>query len=94
MFGFGDIFGGGRVSGHGRDLGYEIEIGFKEAAFGTQVPLKVERAETCSTCNGSGPHLVQILRNAPPARARARFPEPTDSSASALPAPVAMARGK
>ncbi len=54
MFGFGDIFGAGRASGHGRDLGYEIEIGFRESAFGTQVPLKVERAETCSTCNGSG----------------------------------------
>jgi molecular chaperone DnaJ len=61
---FGDIFedffgfGGGRRSrsrGHrGSDLRYDMQLTFMEAAFGTEKEIDVEKAETCSACEGSG----------------------------------------
>jgi len=58
---FGDIFGGGRRRGGGRsrgqDLRYNLEIGFEEAAFGSEVTVKIPRPKqlrTCPTCGGAG----------------------------------------
>ncbi|NQT90716.1 MAG: molecular chaperone DnaJ [Candidatus Omnitrophica bacterium] len=58
---FGDIFGGGSFGGGGQrsanrgsDLEMSMEIGFKEAAFGTEKKVKILRHETCPTCKGEG----------------------------------------
>lgn len=61
---FGDIFedffgfGGGRRSrsrsSRGADLRYDMQLGFMEAAFGTETEIEVEKLEICRTCTGSG----------------------------------------
>src|SRR3954468_11117485 len=56
---FGDIFGGGGRRGRsarsrGSDLRYNLEIGFAEAAFGTEAKVKIPRHKQCGTCHGSG----------------------------------------
>jgi molecular chaperone DnaJ len=57
IFGFGDLFGGGRRRGgpqRGADLRYDLEIGFEEAAHGTETTIQIPRQESCETCSGSG----------------------------------------
>ena len=54
FFGFGDAFGRRRGPRRGGDLRYNLEISFEEAAFGTETQLRIPRAETCSSCSGSG----------------------------------------
>ena len=57
IFGFGDLFGGARRRGgpqRGADLRYDLEIGFEEAANGTETTIQIPRQESCETCNGSG----------------------------------------
>ncbi len=54
FFGFG---GGGRSrsrSQRGNDLRYDMQIGFMEAAFGTEKPITVEKMARCEGCSGSG----------------------------------------
>jgi molecular chaperone DnaJ len=57
---FGEIFGqrsrGARGGGkaRGADLRYNLEIGFTEAAFGTEAKVKIPRHKQCATCMGSG----------------------------------------
>jgi molecular chaperone DnaJ len=66
---FGDILsdlfgrGGGRETGRqprgpraerGRDLEAEVTISFGQAMEGTQIPLSVPTATTCTTCHGTG----------------------------------------
>ncbi len=57
-FGFGDIFGGGRQRRHrsqaGRDLALEVKLTLEEAAFGIEKNVKLNRAEQCPACDGSG----------------------------------------
>jgi molecular chaperone DnaJ len=55
LFGFGDLFGR-RRSGprRGADLRYTLELGFEEAAFGTETHIQIPRVEACGTCQGSG----------------------------------------
>jgi len=56
----GDIFGfstkrrGTRGPRRGADLEYELEITLKEAAFGVEKTIGIERLENCSTCGGTG----------------------------------------
>ena len=62
--GFGEIFSqffgrGGRRQAQrkperGADLEYALSVDFWQAIRGTQVRLKINRHELCSTCNGSG----------------------------------------
>jgi molecular chaperone DnaJ len=54
FFGFGDVFGRRRGPRRGTDLRYNLDISFEEAAFGTETQIRIPRAETCSTCSGSG----------------------------------------
>jgi molecular chaperone DnaJ len=57
IFGFGDLFGGTRRRGgpqRGADLRYDVEIGFDDAARGTELTIQIPRAEACDTCRGSG----------------------------------------
>jgi molecular chaperone DnaJ len=58
VFGLGDLFGGGgrRRGGpqQGAHLRYDLEIGFEEAARGTETSIQFPRAEACDTCHGSG----------------------------------------
>jgi molecular chaperone DnaJ len=56
FFGFGDLFGRRPRSGprRGADLRYNLEIGFEEAAFGTETHIQIPRAENCGACKGSG----------------------------------------
>lgn len=59
---FGDIFedffgfGGRRRSStgarRGSDLRYDLTLDFMEAAFGTETEIKIEKLETCPTCDG------------------------------------------
>ncbi|MFN7965229.1 MAG: DnaJ C-terminal domain-containing protein [Acidobacteriota bacterium] len=60
---FGGGFGG-RRSGprQGADLRYQLEIDFEEAAFGTEVKLKIPRHESCPVCRGDGaaPDGIQV----------------------------------
>ncbi len=56
---FGDIFGDftGRRRNRpakGQDLRYDLDIDLKDAVFGTERKITIPRAETCSTCVGSG----------------------------------------
>jgi len=57
-FSFGDLFGTHhRARAHypqrGRDLALEFEISLKEAAFGAEKEIKLDRVELCSVCHGS-----------------------------------------
>ena len=59
IFGFGDLFGSatGRKRGGpqgGADLRYNLRISFKEAVFGFEKEIEVEKLETCQACNGQG----------------------------------------
>jgi molecular chaperone DnaJ len=62
---FGDMFEGlfgasvggrsrGRRPTRGESLRVSIELGLREAAFGCTRTVEIERAELCSTCDGSG----------------------------------------
>jgi len=58
-FSFGDFFGSrdrgrGRERQRGRDLALEVEIGLEAAAAGVEKEIKLNRAESCPTCRGSG----------------------------------------
>jgi molecular chaperone DnaJ len=61
FFGFGDFFG--RTSARARrrstyqrgaDLQYNLQISLEEAAFGTEVKIKIPKKDTCPNCKGSG----------------------------------------
>lgn len=58
FFGFGDIFGGGgrrrNRPRRGADLRYDLQISFEEAVNGAQTRIRIPRADTCSSCDGSG----------------------------------------
>lgn len=63
---FGDIFGGGRRRGgggpqrqRGADLRYNLEVSFEEAAFGTEVTVKIPRPKSCEVCAGTGSKTKQ-----------------------------------
>jgi molecular chaperone DnaJ len=56
---FGDMFGGfggfgGVKEKRGRDMSVDIEINFKEAVFGTERKVVINRTSKCVTCKGSG----------------------------------------
>lgn len=55
---FGDMFGGGRGRGRARnrgaDLRYNLELTFEEAAFGSEVTVKIPRPKRCEACEGTG----------------------------------------
>jgi molecular chaperone DnaJ len=58
---FGDVFGGrrqrdGRGGGRrrGNDLRVNVELGFEEAAFGTEISIQVPRHKRCDECGGNG----------------------------------------
>ena len=56
FFGFGGSGGGRRRRSQvqrGADLRYDLRLGFMEAAFGTETEIDLEKAETCSVCQGS-----------------------------------------
>ena len=62
---FGDIFGGGgrrRAGGRsrGQDLRYNLEISFEEAAFGSEVTVKIPRPKRCEECGGTGSKSKQL----------------------------------
>ncbi|HEY8496352.1 MAG TPA: molecular chaperone DnaJ [Limnochordales bacterium] len=54
-----DVFTGGRRQRsrgpvRGRDIEMEIDVEFKEAAFGAEKTIEVDRIEVCSRCHGNG----------------------------------------
>jgi molecular chaperone DnaJ len=55
---FGDMFGGGFGGGartkRGRDISLEVDVTFKEAVFGTERNVLINKVGTCDTCKGSG----------------------------------------
>jgi molecular chaperone DnaJ len=61
---FGDIFGGGRrgraARNRGADLRYNLELTFEEAAFGTDVEVKIPRPKRCDECEGTGSKSKQM----------------------------------
>jgi molecular chaperone DnaJ len=53
---FGEMFGGsgrGQVR-RGRDISVDIQISFKEAVFGVERNILINKINECDTCNGSG----------------------------------------
>jgi molecular chaperone DnaJ len=59
---FGDIFGGQRRRGgrnRGADLRYNLELSFEEAAFGSEVSVKIPRPKRCDVCDGTGSKTKQ-----------------------------------
>jgi len=68
---FGDVFGfkAGRTGRprptRGSDLKHDMSISFREAAFGMETDIEVERYETCPTCQGS-----RTKAGAPPSACR------------------------
>lgn len=60
---FGDIFGGRTRRGgrsRGSDLRYNLELSFEEAAFGTDVSVKIPRPKRCEVCEGTGSKDKQV----------------------------------
>jgi molecular chaperone DnaJ len=62
---FGDIFGGGGgrrrgARNRGSDLRYNLEISFEEAAFGSEVTVKIPRPKRCPECDGTGSRSKQL----------------------------------
>jgi molecular chaperone DnaJ len=60
---FGDIFGGRSRRGgraRGSDLRYNLELSFEEAAFGTEVSVKIPRPKRCEVCEGTGSKDKQV----------------------------------
>ena len=53
---FGDIFGGGRGrrQARGRDLQVSVELEFKEAVFGVEREIHLNKNNPCDVCSGSG----------------------------------------
>ncbi len=57
---FGDLFGGfGRPSSRtrtqtGEDIQISMEIDFREAVFGAEKNIRLDKQDTCSKCNGKG----------------------------------------
>lgn len=51
---FGSRFSAGNGPQGGSDMRYRLEIAFEEAAFGTEVKLRVPRTESCLACKGTG----------------------------------------
>ena len=53
---FGDMFGGGAGmrTKRGRDISLEIDVTFKEAVFGTERNVLINKISTCSICDGTG----------------------------------------
>ena len=53
--GFGNRRGGRRSSARrGSDLRYDLPISFRDAAFGKEKEIDIEKNETCETCTGTG----------------------------------------
>src|SRR5690349_16920926 len=71
---FGRFFGTERERGgrgrtrRGQDLRYELEIGFEEAAFGSEKTISVPRLSTCETCGGRGAKPGASPRQCPQCR--------------------------
>jgi len=54
-FGFGDRRGSRRTyARRGADLRYDLSISFRDAAFGKEKEIEIEKAEICETCSGTG----------------------------------------
>jgi molecular chaperone DnaJ len=54
-FGFGNSRGSRRTSARrGADLRYDLSISFRDAAFGKEKEIELEKHENCETCSGSG----------------------------------------
>lgn len=54
---FGQVFnrgGGGPVERRGADVEVEVRISFDQAMQGAQVPIAIDKRETCAQCQGSG----------------------------------------
>lgn len=54
---FGDFFGGrsgGKRTRKGRDISVDIEVTFKDALFGVQKNVVLNRVSPCDTCKGTG----------------------------------------
>lgn len=61
---FGEFFGGGRgrrqARNRGADLRYNLELSFEEAAFGSEVTVKLPRPKRCEACAGTGSKSKQM----------------------------------
>lgn len=60
---FGEMFGGGRgrrQRNRGADLRYNLELTFEEAAFGSEVTVKIPRPKRCGSCDGTGSKSKQM----------------------------------
>jgi len=62
---FESFFGGGNRNGiqRGANLKYVMEINFKDAAFGLENDIIIERMEPCNTCQGTGSKPGASLNN-------------------------------
>lgn len=52
--GFGPSRRGGKRSRRGRDLSLELQIDFKQACFGVEESVEIQRLEGCEVCHGQG----------------------------------------
>jgi molecular chaperone DnaJ len=70
--GFGDIFGGAtrrrRGPRPGEDAAVELRLTLEEAAFGVEKEVRLERAENCSACGGTGAHAPSDIVACPACR--------------------------
>ena len=63
---FFDRRGGGRGGPRrGGDLRYDMDVGFEEAAFGTEKEIEIFREEACPGCSGTGAEGGTALRTCP-----------------------------
>jgi molecular chaperone DnaJ len=69
---FGDIFGfgggsrrGGRGQTRGNDIQVDIQLEFKEAVFGVEKEIKLNKNNNCAVCNGSGVEPGSKLNTCP-----------------------------
>ncbi|MFA5022995.1 MAG: molecular chaperone DnaJ [Candidatus Paceibacterota bacterium] len=67
---FGDLFGGQRGGGRaqqkrGRDISVDIQISFKEAIFGTERNILINKISQCESCHGSGAEAGSQMKKCP-----------------------------
>jgi molecular chaperone DnaJ len=65
---FGEMFAGGGERSRtrrGRDISVDIQISFKEAVFGTERNILINKVSQCDTCRGSGAENGSQMKKCP-----------------------------
>jgi molecular chaperone DnaJ len=62
---FGSFFGGKARQKRGRDISIDLELDFKDAVFGTERSVLLQKASVCENCKGDGAEPGSKLKTCP-----------------------------